>query len=88
MVEYFRGKRVLVFPDSDEPGQRYGQMVTGSLTSAGIENCSVDFSSYGNDVRDFVMDHSTDELLEHINSPWLEARQTPAHSTDGSLLEI
>jgi len=88
VVEHFRGKMVIVFPDSDEPGQRYGQMVTGSLTSAGIETCSVDFSSYGNDVRDFLKDHSRDELLEHINSPWLEVPQSLAVSTVDPHLDI
>jgi hypothetical protein len=48
----------------------------------------VDFSSYGNDVRDFLKDHSTDELLEYINSPWLEAPRTQEVSTGDPHLEL
>jgi 5S rRNA maturation endonuclease (ribonuclease M5) len=48
LVEYFRNKRVLVFRDSDEPGQRYAETVTGSLQHAGIPVDVVEFSRYGN----------------------------------------
>ena len=44
-------------------------------------NCSVDFSDYGNDVRDFLKHHSMDELLQHIDSPWLEVLRAQAVST-------
>jgi len=51
-------------------------------------NCSVDFSDYGNDVRDFLKHHSMDELLQHIDSPWLEVLRAQAVSTMDPHLEI
>ena len=72
LVEYFQNKKVLVFRDSDEPGQRYAEMVTGSLKHAGIPFHVVDFEPYGNDVRDFIKAHSTEELLDYVDCDWLE----------------
>ena len=74
LVEYFRNKKVLVFPDSDEPGERYSEVVTGSLKRAGVPFDVVDFSGYGNDVRDYLKDRSTVELLDYVNSDWLEVK--------------
>ena len=75
LVEYFRGKKVLVFRDSDAPGHRYAESVTGSLRHAGIPCQVVDFAEYGNDVRDFLNVHgSAEDLANHVDSEWLEER--------------
>jgi DNA primase len=76
LVDYFRGKKVLVFPDADEPGRRYCEAVTGSLKHANVQYDVVDFSGYGHDVRDFLRDHSAAELVEYISSDWLKPLAT------------
>ena len=76
-VEHLIGKRVLILPDSDEAGRRYATSVQDSLSRAGIQYAAVDFSAYGNDVRDFIADHSSDDLREFIDSPWLGAPIEP-----------
>lgn len=70
-VEYLAGKRVLLLPDADEPGQRYSSRVQAPLHKAEIECSVVEFGDYGNDFRDFLKDHSRDELVAFIGSPWL-----------------
>ena len=70
-AEELRGKRVLILPDSDEPGQRYCHAVGASLQKAGIEFRTVNFREYGNDVRAFLKDHTEDELTEFIGTDWV-----------------
>ena len=70
-AEELRRKRVLVLPDSDQPGQRFCQAVEASLQKAGIEFRTVNFSEYGNDVRDFLKDHTAEDLSEFIGSDWV-----------------
>lgn len=74
-VEHLKGKRVLILPDSDKPGQRYAESVRASLHRAGIEYSIVDFGEYGNDVRDFLKDHDINELVTFIASPWISVRE-------------
>lgn len=70
-VEYLMGKRVLIFPDSDEPGERYCTAIEDSLSRAGIDYKVVGFDEFGNDVRDFLEDRSVGELISYVDSPWL-----------------
>lgn len=73
-VEHLRGKRVVLFPDSDAPGQRYAQAVTACLSRAEIEYRVVDFSKFGNDVRDFLKDNQTaEDLVDYADCEWLRA---------------
>jgi 5S rRNA maturation endonuclease (ribonuclease M5) len=72
-TQHLRSKRVLILPDSDEPGQRYRDAIIGSLTKVGIEHQVVSFEEYGNDVRDFLEQNETAELIEYIDSAWLSA---------------
>jgi hypothetical protein len=65
------GKRVLVFPDSDEPGERYCNVIENSLSRAGIEYKVVGFDEFGNDVRAFLDGHSEGALISYVDSPWL-----------------
>lgn len=70
-VEHLKDKRVVVLPDSDEPGERYLNTVTASFRKASVEFETATFEQYGNDVRDFLKDHDTAQLLEHISCEWL-----------------
>ena len=70
-----QNKRVLVFPDTDEPGQRYAQAISASFVRAGIEHRTVDFAPFGNDVRDFLREHTKEELVEYAKCEWLEQRE-------------
>ncbi len=70
-VEHLKGKKVLILPDADVPGQRYSSSVQASLQRAEIEYSVVDFGKYGNDFRDFLEDHTLEELLAFIGSPWV-----------------
>jgi hypothetical protein len=74
-LPYFQGKSVLVFPDTDEPGQRYAQAVTASFTRAGVEHRTVDFLRFGNDVRDFMRGRTKEELVEYTKCEWLQQRE-------------
>jgi hypothetical protein len=72
-VEYLKGKRVLLLPDTDDPGIRYSDAVEASLTRTGVEFETIYFNDYGNDFRDFLKDHGSDELVTFIGSPWLRS---------------
>ena len=70
-VEYLENKRIVILPDSDEPGDRYLTALTASFQKASVEFESASFEQFGNDVRDFLKNHDAAELLEHIDSEWL-----------------
>lgn len=74
-VEHLKGKRILLLPDEDEPGQRYAAAVQASLKRAGIEYATVSFDEYGNDFRDFLKSSTPTELVDFIGSPWLTIPQ-------------
>jgi putative DNA primase/helicase len=76
-AEHFAKKCVLVLRDSDEPGERYANAVSASLTHACIEHNVIEFEDFGNDVRDYLKDHSATELVEYIGSAWLATRDVP-----------
>lgn len=69
-AEHFLGKKVIVLPDTNEVGKRYEDAVCASLKLAGIEHKVCDFAAYGNDVRDFLKEHSAAELVEYLGSDW------------------
>lgn len=76
-VEYLMGKRVLIFRDSDEPGDRYCTAIEDSLSRVGIDYTVVGFDEFGNDVRAFLKDRSVGELVSYIDSPWLPSPFLP-----------
>jgi hypothetical protein len=76
-VEYFRGKRVILFPDTDEAGQRYAEAVNASFAHAGIDHRTIDFEPFGNDVRDFLQGRTAAELVEYAKCEWLAAPTRP-----------
>jgi putative DNA primase/helicase len=70
-VEHFKGKRVVLLPDTDEPGLRYSEAVQAGLRRAEIEYRLVDFDGYGNDFRDYLTQHGAVGLLRFIECDWL-----------------
>jgi hypothetical protein len=70
-VEHLRGKRVVLLPDTDEPGLRHSAHVEAGLRRAGIEYKLVDFAGHGNDFRDYLTQHGTVGLLRFIECDWL-----------------
>jgi 5S rRNA maturation endonuclease (ribonuclease M5) len=77
-AEYLRGKRVLVFPDSDHEGGNYAKSIVASLSRRGIEYKVADFSVYGNDVRDMLKTEHfcVNELLDHVECDWLAGTES------------
>jgi hypothetical protein len=70
-VEHLRGKRVVLLPDTDEPGLRHSADVQAGLRRAEIEFQLVDFSGHGNDFRDYLNQHGAVGLLRFIECDWL-----------------
>jgi putative DNA primase/helicase len=70
-VEYLTGKRLVLLPDTDEPGKRYSANVQAALERAGIEFQVLDFDGHGNDFRDYLTKHGVGGLLRLVNSDWL-----------------
>ena len=60
-----------LLPDADDAGIRYADSVNASLTRMGIEYQAVYFNDFGKDVRDFLKDHTRDELIAYISSAWI-----------------
>lgn len=65
------GKRIIILPDTDGPGQRYADSISASFGRLEIRFTRVDFEYYGNDVRDFLLERTAGDLIELIDSDWL-----------------
>lgn len=74
-VRHFRGKRLVLLPDTDVPGLRHSEDVQAGLRRAEIEYKLVDFAGRGNDFRDYLAQHGVVELLQFINCEWLESAE-------------
>ena len=71
-MNYLKDKRIIILPDSDEAGDKYQESVAASLSKSGILFQSADFTSYGNDVRDYLKDHTVEQLIGFIDDfGWL-----------------
>ena len=70
-VEYLKGKRVVLMPDTDAPGLRHSAYVQAGLSRAGTEFELVDFAGHGNDFRDYLSQHGAVGLLRFIECDWL-----------------
>lgn len=81
-VEHFKGKRVVLLPDTDEPGLRHSEDVQAGLRRAVIEFKLVDFTGHGNDFRDYLTQHCVVELLQFINCEWLESAEGRAREEE------
>jgi len=77
-VECLSGKRVVLLPDTDEPGLRHSADVQAGLRRAGIEFKLVDFAGHGNDFRDYLTQHGAVGLLRFIECDWLMSAEDRA----------
>jgi 5S rRNA maturation endonuclease (ribonuclease M5) len=75
LAKQLRGKAVIVMPDNDAPGEDYAVTVRASLDAEHIEYASVSFAGTGSkDVTEYLQnDHTVEELVRLINSPWVKA---------------
>ena len=69
------GKKVVIMPDADEAGERYGAEIEASLKSRGIEYRIIGFNDAGSkDVSDFIASGgSKDDLVQRIGRDWVMA---------------
>jgi CHC2 zinc finger len=81
-AEQLEGKRVVLLPDSDEGGQEYAAKVRASLIRSGVEHKVADFRDYGNDVRDFLKEHTAEDLADMVG---LTTRQAAAVGSIGDI---
>jgi hypothetical protein len=81
-VEYLMGKRVVMLPDTDEPGRRQSAEVQASLQRAGIEFRVMDFDGFGNDFRDYLTQHGAVGLLGFIECEWLMSAEDRAREEE------
>jgi 5S rRNA maturation endonuclease (ribonuclease M5)/DNA-binding MarR family transcriptional regulator len=76
LAEGLREKRVVIMPDSDEPGRKYAEQIIESLTRRGIEFCVVNFAGEGvKDVSEYLEHHTPDELMHKIGQPWFQVEE-------------
>ena len=87
-VEYLKGKRVVLLPDTDEPGLRYSAAVQASLQRAGIEFQVVDFADHGNDFRSYLDEHGAGELLRFIDCGWLMSAEDRERYEEAQIIRI
>ena len=87
-VEHLMGKRVVLLPDTDEPGLRYSADVQASLRRAGIEFQVVDFADHGNDFRDYLTTHGVGELLRFIDCGWLMSAEDRERREEAQIIRI
>lgn len=72
------GKRVIIFPDTDEGGAKYAAAVIASLEARAIEYRVVSFADVdAKDVTEFLVDlgHPVAELVERIGSDWVTTEE-------------
>ena len=77
-VEYLKGKRVVLLPDTNEPGLRHSADVQAGLVRAGVDFKVVDFAGHGNDFREYLTQHGAVELLRFIDCDWLMSAEDRA----------
>ena len=87
-VEHLMGKRVVLLPDTDEPGLRYSADVQASLQRVGIEFQVVDFADHGNDFREYLTTHGIVELLRFINCDWLMNAEDRERYEEAQIIRI
>jgi hypothetical protein len=73
LADCLQGKRVIVLPDSDEPGMRFASEVAHSLESRAIEYRLVTFSDCGaKDIGEFLQRGGTaQEVVRRIGQDWI-----------------
>lgn len=85
LAKELRGKKVVLMPDADEPGQKYAAAVEASLVAEGIDYRVVTFEDVGQkDVTDFLQaGHSEQELARRIGTDWVDVPGEPQVWGDG-----
>ena len=81
-VECLKGKRLVLLPDTDEPGLRHSADVQAGLRRVGIEFELVDFAGHGNDFRDYLARHGAVGLLQFIECDWLMSAEVRAREEE------
>jgi hypothetical protein len=73
LADHLIGKRVVLMPDADEPGERYGVEVEASLKARGIEYRVVSFGDAGaKDVSEFEANGGTMEnIVDRVGRDWV-----------------
>lgn len=79
--QYLRGRRVVILPDSDEPGKLHGMMVAGNLTfwwAAEIRVVKLPTLPEGGDVTDWLNDFPAGASKEQRKAALIQAiKQSP-----------
>ena len=77
LADDLKGKKVILMPDADDAGKRYGAAVEASLKSRDIEYRVVSFKDAGaKDVSDFVANGGTSEGIERrVGRDWIRASE-------------
>jgi hypothetical protein len=67
---YFAGRRVVIFPDNDEPGRQHAQTVARSVVdfAESVKIVELPGLPEKGDVTDYVKDHTADDLLEAVKA--------------------
>ena len=77
---FFAGKRVVIFPDQDQIGQKHAQQVAESVSryAVGIRIVNLPGLAEHGDVSDYLENHSDDELIAEIKKTpqWRPAEPT------------
>ena len=65
---YFAGKKVVIFPDNDEPGRKHAEQVARSVYpyAAGVKIVPLPGLPEKGDVSDYVQSHGAADLVEEI----------------------
>jgi 5S rRNA maturation endonuclease (ribonuclease M5) len=65
---YFLGKKVVIFPDNDEPGRKHAEQVARSIFpyAAGVKLVALPGLPEKGDVSDFLKDHSAADVIAEI----------------------
>src|SRR5271167_4650157 len=84
---YFAGKRVVIFPDKDEAGQKHAQRVAESIypNALGVKIVQLPDLPEKGDVSDYLKTHSADDLISEIKK---NAQWHPPESDDSLLVPI
>ncbi|MBT6601370.1 MAG: hypothetical protein HOB32_06920, partial [Nitrospina sp.] len=67
--KYLQGRVVVVLEDNDDKGRKHGRVISKSLfgTASSIKIIRFEEMPNGNDVSDYLIDHTIENLLEKVN---------------------
>jgi 5S rRNA maturation endonuclease (ribonuclease M5) len=87
-VELLKGKRVVILPDTDEPGIRYAEAVQASLDRVNIDHQTIYLEGH-KDVRGFLEHNTPYALVRQVGNDWLRLPETqPRELVMGSIEDI